>query len=257
MAADAGHLFVAATGSDDNPGTELRPLATLPRARDLARELRRTAARRIEVILRGGVYYLTDPLILTEQDSGSPGAPLRFSAYPGERVTVSGGVPLKPRWQSYRDGIMRAAVPTDSDFDQLFVAGRRQIRARYPSFDPERPLMGEGGYVNATGGSDEPSREELTFDPATFTSKRWARPGEAVVHVFPSHYWHNAQFRIRKIDWERRVIRLGEGGWQTHRFLAPNSFTGKSRFFVDNVFEERHSPRASTNCNRSVRTPVR
>ena len=109
MSADAGHLFVAGTGSDDNPGTESQPLATLHRARDLARELRRGGARRLKVVLRGGVHHLAEPLILTAEDSGSPGAPLRFAAYPRERVTLSGGVSLQPRWEPYRDGIMRAA----------------------------------------------------------------------------------------------------------------------------------------------------
>ena len=242
MSADPRHLYVAGSGSDDDPGTEARPLATLHRARDFARELRSSAARRIEVVVRGGAYHLSEPLILTAQDSGSHAAPLRFSAYPGERVILSGGALLQLQWEPYRDGIVRAAVPAGSDFDQLFVANRRQMRARYPSFDPERPLMGEGGYVNAVGGSDEPGREELIFDPASFTTRHWPRPSEAVVHVFPSHYWHNAQYRITEIDWERSAIRLGEGGWQTHRFLAPNSFSGKSRFFVDNVFEELDTP---------------
>ncbi|GAH69575.1 unnamed protein product, partial [marine sediment metagenome] len=114
------------------------------------------------------------------------------------------------------------------------------MRARYPNFDPEEPLMGDAGYINAIGGSDE--KREFYFDPATFTNNKWAKPTEAIVHIFPGHYWHNAQYRIKGIDWERSAVMLGEGGWQTHEFLAPNSFTGSSRFFIDNVFEELDAP---------------
>ena len=71
-------LHVAPTGSDANPGTASRPFATLERARDAVRALKRDgklAARGVTVEVRGGIYELQKPLELTAEDSGSPARP--------------------------------------------------------------------------------------------------------------------------------------------------------------------------------------
>ena len=231
-------LYLAPDGDDANPGTEAQPFATLARARDAVRELKQTVLGPVTVLVRGGTYYLSEPLMFAPEDSGTASQPITYAAYPGEKPTISGGVKIEANWEPYRDGIMKCSVPAGMSFTQLFVNDERRMRARYPDFDPERPLMGDGGYLNATGGD----KKEFTFDPEMFTKKRWARPTEAIVHIFPSGYWNNAQYRIKAVDWDRHAVILGEGGWQTHEFLAPNSFEENSRFYVDNVFEELDAP---------------
>jgi len=231
-------LYVAPDGDDGNPGTESSPVATLHRARDVVRTLKKSLSGPMTVLVRGGTYCLSDTLVFGPEDSGTDAQPITYAAYRGEKPTISGGMQLKPEWKPYRDGIMKCAVPAGMSFTQLFVNGQRRIRARYPNFDPERPLMGDSGYINATGGGDG----EFYFDPETFTRKKWRRPTEAIVHIFPSGYWNNAQYRVKAVDWDRCAVILGEGGWQTHEYLAPNHFDENSRFFIDNVFEELDAP---------------
>lgn len=231
-------LYVAPDGDDGNPGTERSSLATLHRARDVVRTLKSSLSAPITVLVRGGTYYLSDPLVFGPEDSASETQLITYAAYPGEKPTISGGVRIEANWEPYRDGIMKCRVPAGMCFTQLFINGRRCTRARFPNFDPEKPLMGDGGYINATGGGGG----EFYFDPETFTRQKWARPTEAIVHIFPSGYWNNAQYRVKAIDWDRHAVLLGEGGWQTHEFLAPNNFEENSRFFIDNVFEELDAP---------------
>ncbi len=85
------------------------------------------------------------------------------------------------------------------DFTQLFVNGKRQIRARFPNYDPEGVVNQAGlverarfdpqlgldrpGYVLAAGAGKWP-HQAFYYDPRTFTQKRWAKPHEAVVHIF-------------------------------------------------------------------------
>ena len=80
----------AAHGSDANPGTLSRPVATLARAVALVRA---AAPAKIghggTVLLRAGTYYLRDTIVLTPADSG-----LTIQNYNGEHAIVSGGVPL-------------------------------------------------------------------------------------------------------------------------------------------------------------------
>ncbi|MHC4116495.1 MAG: hypothetical protein ACYSWO_03200, partial [Planctomycetota bacterium] len=69
-------LFVSPNGNDINPGTRAQPLKTIEAARDAVREADRNQKR--TVWLRAGVYELDKPLVLTRDDSGSPGKPVAY-----------------------------------------------------------------------------------------------------------------------------------------------------------------------------------
>ena len=57
-------FVVAPSGSDDNPGTPAEPFATLSKARDAARDIRREApGGQVSVALRGGTYRLAKPVV--------------------------------------------------------------------------------------------------------------------------------------------------------------------------------------------------
>src|SRR5580692_3074768 len=81
--ASYGQVYVSPSGNDANPGTEARPVLTLPHARDLAR-----AQKISSVILLGGVYRLTEPLKLGPEDSGVAYTALKT----GPPAIVSGGI---------------------------------------------------------------------------------------------------------------------------------------------------------------------
>jgi len=237
------NLYVAPEGNDSNPGTEAKPFATLERARNAVKSFRQVVPKPIVVFVREGTYYLSTPLIFRSEDSGTDLQPVTYAAYPGETPTLSGGMKLDARWETYLNGIMKCSVPAGIDFNQLFINGKRQMRARYPNFDPENPLVGEGGYLNTIGAGER----EFTYDPETFTTKKWARPGDAIVHIFPGSYWNNFQFQVRSVDWNQHLIKLGEGGYQTAMLRNPDDFFGTrleegSHFFVENVFEELDVP---------------
>lgn len=93
----AGGLYVALNGSDTNPGTKERPLASLEKARDLIREYRRKAKLPrggVAVYLREGEYPRKETFLLTEQDSGTAESPVIYQAYPGESARLYAGVRL-------------------------------------------------------------------------------------------------------------------------------------------------------------------
>ncbi len=70
-----------------------RPYATLQRAQQAARQAK--GREPVTIYLRGGTHYLTDTLILTAEDSGTPTAPVVYQAYRNEQMVISGGVRLK------------------------------------------------------------------------------------------------------------------------------------------------------------------
>ena len=102
--------YVAATdGSDTNPGTIDKPLATLHAARDLLRSTRKnTTSPHATIILRGGVHDLTaGSLALDGRDSNTT-----WAAYKGERVLLSAGFHVgSDEWFPVTDPAILALLP--------------------------------------------------------------------------------------------------------------------------------------------------
>lgn len=84
----ARDYYVATDGDDANPGTIEKSFATLEKARDAVRQDKSEGAA---VVIRGGDYFRAESFALTEKDSGRPGKPVVYRAYPGETVRLIGG----------------------------------------------------------------------------------------------------------------------------------------------------------------------
>lgn len=250
-------FHVAKNGHDANPGTSQNPFATLDRARQEILVQKNRHSGPFTVWVHSGIYYLERPLIFNPEDSGTAEAPIAYVAWPGDLVTISGGRKLECRWKPYQKNILQCSLPetrrSGLRFTQLFVAGRRQIRARYPKYDSQNPLVTGNGYLDVRDASEPWPNKQFHFDPVTFTKKRWRKPQEAVVHLFPLDYWGNLQWEICDIDWSNQSIQLGWGGFQINEQMFGRAATGigksrlyhegyKSRFFIENVFEELHAP---------------
>lgn len=73
--------YVSTTGSDSNAGTKEQPFGSLQYAHDQAQP-------GDTIYLRGGVYYLTEGIQLT--NDGTSEAPITVSSYPGETAVLDG-----------------------------------------------------------------------------------------------------------------------------------------------------------------------
>lgn len=250
-------FYVAPYGHDSNSGTMQAPFATIDRAKRAARKARKNIVQAVTVWVREGTYYLREPLLFTPADSGTLDAPVTYAAYGDELVTLSGGRKLQCQWKPYRGDILRCFLPDIKSgelvFTQLFIEGKRQIRARYPNYDAGNPLPGGSGYADATHLSEEWPPQKCHFDPSHFSPRRWKKPEEAVIHIFPLDYWGNLQWEVNSVDRTTGEITFGWGGFQLNEQVFGKAATGigksqiysrdiRSRFFVENVFEELDAP---------------
>src|SRR3989339_861769 len=88
----AADFFVSPEGRDDNPGTRRKPFLTLDRARSAVHKVKSEYRdQQITVWLREGLYAVEQTVEFMPEDSGTEKAPVTYSAYPGEKVVVSGG----------------------------------------------------------------------------------------------------------------------------------------------------------------------
>jgi len=234
FSACAAEIYVAPSGSDANPGTIEQPIASPAHAQELIRKMTegKKSSLPVTVFLRGGVYYLKEPLLFTARDSGSAQAPVCYQAYKGEQPVLSGGTRLTNlHWKPYKDGIMQTPVPADLKTDQLFVNNDRQIMARYPNIDPKQ-LHFQGSAADAI------SAERVA---------QWADPAGGYFHTMHPSLWGGFSYLITGKDPQGHLML--EGGWQNNRpGGATGKFIGEPRDIhklyrmVENIFEELDTP---------------
>lgn len=98
-------IHVSLNGNDDAEGTASHPFATIGRAQQAARQAV-SEGTSAHVLIHSGVYYLTEPLQFTQEDSGTQDAPVIYEAMQGEEVIISGGMELQLEWVPYKDQMM-------------------------------------------------------------------------------------------------------------------------------------------------------
>ena len=120
--ATAAEYHVATKGNNENPGTTDRPWRTIQRAAE-AMQPGDTCW------VHAGVYRETVKL----SRSGEAGRPMRFAAWPGEQVVLSGTLPIEGDWSIHKGKIHRTRVDGRRRFAQLFCVGEMMIEARWPN----------------------------------------------------------------------------------------------------------------------------
>jgi hypothetical protein len=159
LSAKAAEFWVSPDGNDNDPGTREKPLASVTTALREARELRRlknpSVNDGVKIILRGGIYRLTSPLLFHPADSGTETSPTVIEAATNESPILSGGV-LVERWKKTRGKISSLPKAAQGkvwvadapkfggrilEIRQLWVNDLKAVRARTPKSDTLARLL--------------------------------------------------------------------------------------------------------------------
>ena len=206
-------FYVAPSGKDSNPGTMAMPLATVSEALEKVKTAPRNT---VQIFLRKGSYYLTETVVIRPETTN--GKSLTITAFPNERVQISGGRKLTVHWQKTGATTWTARVDGPA-FEQLFLNGKKQILARYPNYDAKARVF------NSTA-ADALSAQRIN---------RWKAPEGGFIHALHQGEWGDFHYRITgKSNGQLQQ----EGGWQNNR-PAP---LHKTERFVENIFEELDAP---------------
>jgi hypothetical protein len=237
-------IYLSPEGSDSNPGSPDKPLATLTAARDKAREYRKNAqvTQAVDIIAMEGEYFLFQPLLLTTDDSGTSEFPLTFKAEEGSKVIFRGGVKLMGA-EKVNEGLWKIFVPQvawyNSYFEQLYVNGRRAVRARTPDrgFYTVKKAT-ESVLIKGRGLLPKLAVQEIVLDSAgagCFRKFSGTDYEDAVITFY--HSWDNTMKHIAGFDDSTGSIRtLGVG-------MQPwNPINGKSQYYIDNVRSALNAP---------------
>jgi hypothetical protein len=238
-------LYVSPQGNDAWSGTAVEPnpaktdgpLATIQRAGQLVRTLKAQAgrARPVVVAIRGGTYFLAQPICLGPEDSGTAQVPVIYQAYGHDQPVLSGGVKIEG-WRQSADGRWHANLEDVKSgkwsFTQLFADDQRRFRPRLPrhgyyKIARELPPVEKAGRKWHT---------QLAYAGDDLCGD-WANRGDLEVQVFRG--WTGMRLHIAALDPAAHVVTFATAG-ATGDDLG--SFPKDERFLVDNVREALGEP---------------
>lgn len=230
-------LYVAPNGNDawsgklaaPNLAGSDGPLASLPGARDAIRRSKAAGTLKapVKVLLRGGMYSLPEPFVLTPQDSGTDDCPVTYAAYPGERPIISGGDKVT-RWRKTDDGLWTATIRRvrrrESMPRELWIDGRRRTLARSPNTG-YFTMVGRGATDKdpVSGKKIDPGKQAFRFRPEDIEGLG-DLAGANIVAFF---WWETGHLPISGIDRETDTMVLtGEMKWP---------FWADQRYYIENT----------------------
>ncbi len=217
-------LHVSVDGNDKNSGDAEHPLATIEGAQAKVRKLIASDLKTdIHVLIEGGTYILTKPLLFGPDDAFPADRIVRYAAVDGKTAILSGGTPISD-WSAQSDGTYTTNLPDDvprnGALRQLFGDDQTLHRARTPN----------GDYFRITAAGED-HRTSFQFD-----ENQW-KPSEHIVgaEVALLHDWSMSRVTIQSVapDWILLSHRVGA----PHDFFRIDGFETTPRFFVEGALE--------------------
>lgn len=178
-AADYLTLYVAKDGSDSGTGTIDSPFATIERARDEIRSIKKTTGLPSGgacVYVREGVYQIFNTIELTEEDSGTETAPVTYRAYRDENVELIGGVDI----EATKFKVVSDKAVLDKLIDQSVAGKLLEFDLGTLGLEEIPETQSYGAYQSGIDEEDRGSMEssmEFFVDGKPQTIGRWPNEG--------------------------------------------------------------------------------
>ncbi|MDF7801640.1 right-handed parallel beta-helix repeat-containing protein [Pontiellaceae bacterium B1224] len=216
-------FYIAPNGSDMGEGSASAPFATLERARDAVRILKKKKSGDIVVLVRGGTYQLDETVVFGLEDSGDENQTITYAAYPDEVPVFSSGREIKgwkkvtgklPGLPKEAQGNIWAA-PTSQRFLTLYDADGMLPRARSEKF---AALAGSKSF-------------EVRYPEGTM--RDWPNVEDVEILVRPTRDWVMNVLPLASVDEKKGIAQT-----------AVNATYGinKKGVWVENVLEELDEP---------------
>jgi len=167
----------------------------------------------VRVRFATGRYEITSPVKFTKEDSGSVNATVVYEASPGARPIISGGRSISG-FKLRADGLWEARIPAVKSgswyFEQLWVNGRRAVRARTPNHGVLRMTGLASTESDATtGASVDISRKAFYADEKDIKPLLSLSPQEMNdVQVTTCQSWETARHKIVSLDPKTSLLKL-------------------------------------------------
>ena len=227
------------------------PFATLGRARDAVRQLKKTAAGRdITVLIRGGTYYLKETVVFGLQDSCNRNQSIRYAAYPCEEPLFSSGVRIAG-WKKLKccpdalpaaakDKVWVADVPARSPQAET-KAGKWRFRTLYDG-ENMLPRARSKGFIPL---GLCPARERRWDDRVTLefpkgALRNWENLHDVEIFIRPTAQWLVNYLGLATVNESEQIARTSVPG--TYMLGKIKNKDWPETCWVENVLEALDKP---------------
>jgi hypothetical protein len=261
-------FYVATDGNDKWSGTLAAPnsnstdgpFATISRAQTAVQGILKNPKGRttpIQVMVRAGTYYVTQPLLFTTADSGTSSLQVVWENYPNETPAISGGLKIT-NWTHGSGDEWQATLPSSAQyFEQFFYNDQRRLRPRLGGSLGTYYRVAATVYLPGSGSGPAPDPNCTVymsglgwecFDRFKYTksdpiSGSWTNLNspypQGDVELYDFEKWTASELRIKSIDTGSNIIYLTGPTYQQdyyHGFLVGH------RYVVENIKDELTQP---------------
>lgn len=121
---EAYRIYVSTSGNDNGDGSKENPFASVKRAKEYVKTLDKSKGD-IVVEIGDGTYFLDEPLVFDEADSGSENSTVRYVAGENATPVLSGGKKAEGTWKDEGNGIYSIPFERAEKLRSLYVNGNR------------------------------------------------------------------------------------------------------------------------------------
>lgn len=259
----AAEVFVSTNGKDTNSGSMPRPLATLSRARDKVRALKRSGVKGpIAVTIMPGRYKVNRTLTLNREDSGSASSPVVYRAKEKGTVVFYGGQHLsgfKPVTDKSisqrlpaqaRDKVLQCSLKALGiyNYGSLKVRGFGQPPSpptlelfvdRVPMTLARWPNKGFVGIDKLIKPGSKSKGSPSVFRYRSNRHQRWINADDGWLFGYFHYLWSDATIRIGKIDPSTKTLTTA----QPYHYGGSGMSTEQGiQYYAFNLLEEIDTP---------------
>jgi hypothetical protein len=256
-------VFVSTKGNDANAGSLGSPFATLTRARDEVRAMKKRGLRgAVSVTVLPGQYRLAEPLELDAEDSGQASAPVVYRAREKGTVVFYGGEYVTG-FEPIHDGEIAQRLPAEArdhvlqcDLKALGILEYGELKVRgfaQPPSPPTVELFVDGVAMTLarwpnTGfvGIDELLHpgSKATGEPSVFKYKsdrhaRWIDANDGWLSGYFQFLWADATIKIGTIDPATKTLTTAEPYHYNDRGMSNHQGI---QYYAFNLLEEIDRP---------------
>ncbi len=235
MADAPNTLYVSPDAGAVRDGSRRRPFATPQEAQRALRGILATNRAPWTVELAAGDYPVTEPLVFTPADSGTPDATVTWKG-PAQGVARIAGARTLKGWRVRPDGRWETDVPTGADgkrlwFEQLFVNGVRAPRARHPNAGFLTPASVKETVVSNAAGKALYAVHGLAARPGDLAALAGTAPSAwKWAHLVVHHNWDSTRRIVAGFDVGTETFRTQGEPWKKW-----NPWRTNSLYYVENV----------------------
>ncbi len=235
----SAYYYIAPDGNDAWSGNLPKPnqdktdgpLASIQGARDAIRNTKSIMSwpQSYTVVLADGTYHIDKPILFTPQDSGADKLPIIFTAAKDTKPIISGGRAITG-WKRGDDGVWSAQVPAVARgewyFEQLWINGRRAMRARTPDtffnymIDVDEEVLVAGSSPRRA----KKARQTIKVWPEDLQLLRGLSHQEQQdVNLLAYHKWDNTRRFLESIDVDEGLMVTSGTGMKEWNPLTKNT----------------------------------